>query len=91
VGFPRIQHEAVCRLLAADLVGDDRAVLAGLGALRAELDDLARRLDDAEEIAGTLPHRERYLRINHALARSLVDAHREWLDAAEAELGGTGG
>jgi hypothetical protein len=34
----------------------------------------------------TLPHRERYLRLNHALARKLVEAHREWLDEVEKAL-----
>jgi DNA-binding PadR family transcriptional regulator len=88
VAFPRIQHEAVCRLLAADIVADDDAVLDGLDTLRADLDALSSNLDTAEEIASTLPHRERYLRLNHGLARRLVQAHREWLDAAEAELRG---
>jgi DNA-binding PadR family transcriptional regulator len=86
IAFPRIQHEAVCRLLAADLVEDDAAVLEGLGSLRADLDEIDARLDQAEAIAATLPHRERYLRLNHALARRLVDAHREWLDEVENTL-----
>src|SRR4051812_10176237 len=36
--FPRVQTEAVVRLLAADVVGDDAAIAAGLTAMRAELD-----------------------------------------------------
>ncbi len=39
-----------------------------------------------EEIAADLPHRERYLRLNHRLARGFLDAHLEWLEAAEGEL-----
>jgi hypothetical protein len=43
-------------------------------------------LDDAEAVAATLPHREKYLRINHRLARRLVAAHRDWIAEVEAEL-----
>jgi DNA-binding PadR family transcriptional regulator len=84
--WPRIQHEAVLRLLAADLVPVE-AVLESLRGLRAELDDLDRRIDRAEEIASTIPHREVALRLNHRLARRLVAAHRSWLDEADRELG----
>jgi DNA-binding PadR family transcriptional regulator len=87
-GFPRIQHEAVVRVLAGDLV-DDEAILESLGGLRAELDELARRLDVAEETAGTLPHRERYLRLVHLLGRALLQVHREWADDVERELSQT--
>jgi DNA-binding PadR family transcriptional regulator len=87
VGFPRIQNEAIVRVLAADIVGDARA-LEGLRGLRADLDEIAASLDAAEALAADLPHRARYLRLNHRLARRLVAAHREWLDEAERELGG---
>ena len=40
-----------------------------------------------EEAAATVPHREKYLLINHRLARRLVAAHREWIDEVERELG----
>src|SRR4051812_4563728 len=87
VGFPRIQNEPIVRVLAADLVGDERA-LEGLRALRADLDEIDAALDAADAVAGRLPHRERYLRLNHRLARRVVDAHRDWLDEVERELGG---
>jgi DNA-binding PadR family transcriptional regulator len=86
VGFSRLQLEPAWRLLAADLAGDE-AVLAGLGALRGEIEDLRARLDTAEAVATTIPHRERYLLLNHRLARRLVEAHAEWLDEVERELG----
>jgi hypothetical protein len=44
-------------------------------------------LDVAEAMARTIPHKERYLLLNHALARRIVDAHSEWLDEVERELG----
>ena len=83
--FPRIQHEAVCRLLAADLVGE-QAVLESLAALRDEIADLSARLDTAEAIAETIPSRTKYLLLNHRLARRIVDAHTEWLDEVERQL-----
>jgi DNA-binding PadR family transcriptional regulator len=84
--FSRVQLEPAWRLLAADLTGDD-AVLASLRPLRAEIADLLARIDAAEEIAHTLPHRERYLLLNHRLARRIVAAHADWLDEVERELG----
>jgi DNA-binding PadR family transcriptional regulator len=84
--FPRIQHEAVTRLLAADLVGE-QAVLDSLRALREEIADISARLDAAEAIATAIPSRERYLLLNHRLARRIVKAHTDWLDEVERELG----
>jgi DNA-binding PadR family transcriptional regulator len=85
--FSRIQLEPAWRLLAADLAGDE-LVLESLGALRAQIAELSAQLDLAEQIAHTIPHRERYLLLNHALARRIVDAHGEWLDEVERGLGG---
>jgi DNA-binding PadR family transcriptional regulator len=84
--FPRIQHEAVCRLLAADIVGEE-PVLESLRPLRDELAGISARLDAGEQAAAALPHRERYLLINHRLARRIVAAHAQWLDEVEEELG----
>ena len=85
--FTRIQSEAVVRLVAGDIVGDDAALRASLAALRRDLDEIESDLDEAEAIAETLPHRARYLRLVHRFGRTLVQAHREWLDQAERELG----
>lgn len=84
--FSRIQMEPAWRLLAADLVGDE-AVLESLAALHEQIADLSERLDVAEAVAQTIPHKERYLLLNHALARRIVDAHAAWLDEVERELG----
>jgi DNA-binding PadR family transcriptional regulator len=85
VRFPRALHEGVVRLLSADLAGE-APVRESIVALRAELDELDRLLDESETVASTLPHREKYLRINHRLARRLVAAHRDWVADVEAEL-----
>jgi PadR family transcriptional regulator, regulatory protein AphA len=84
--WPRIQHEAVVRLLAVDLV-PAADVLTSLLGLREQLDDLDRRIDRGEEVAASLPHREAVLRLNHRLAREIVAAHRRWLLEVERELG----
>lgn len=83
--FPRIQHEAVVRVLAADL-GSDEDVLESLSALEEEI--AARRVlvDEALERAKTLPHRERQLRLVHRLGSLLLDAHEQWLRDVRSEL-----
>jgi len=86
VRFPRVLHEGVVRLLAADLVGEE-PVREGIVALSRELDELETLLDAADAIAATFPHREKYLRINHRLARRLIAAHRDWIADVERELG----
>lgn len=84
--FSRFNLEPAWRLLTADLVGEE-AVLESLRGLRAEMSDLEARLDVGEAMMETLPHRVKYLRLNHRLSRRLIDAHREWLDEVERELG----
>lgn len=84
-GGIRVSGDVVPRLLAADLVGDD-ATLASLRGLRDEIADLNARLDVAEAVAETLPHRRKYLMLNHRLARAIVRAYAEWLDEVERDL-----
>jgi PadR family transcriptional regulator AphA len=83
--LPRIQNEAIVRVLAGDLVGDE-ALRQSLAALREEVAAQRARFDAADEVAATLPHRERYLRLVHLLGRALLDAHDAWLDAVDREL-----
>jgi DNA-binding PadR family transcriptional regulator len=86
-GLPRIQHEAIVRLLAGDIAGDDGVLLRSLAAMRTDIAEMHRRLDVAEQIARTLPHRERYLLLVHRLGRALLRTHEDWLDEVERELG----
>ena len=83
--LPRIQHEALVRVLAADL-GRDEDVLASLGSLREDVAAKRALLAEAKERAGTLPHRERSLGLVHRLGDLLLDAHEQWLDDVEREL-----
>jgi PadR family transcriptional regulator AphA len=84
--LPRIQSEAIVRLLGADLAESDAAVLTSLRAMRADIANARAGLDVADEIATTLPHRECYLRLVHRFGRALLDAHEAWLDEVEREL-----
>ncbi len=85
VHFPRLQHEALIRLLVADLV-DEHDVRESLATLRDDIAELSGKLDEAEAMAATLPHRERYLMLAHRLSRRMLDVHLEWLDEVEREL-----
>lgn len=86
--FPRVYHEAACRVLGAD-VADDEAVLASICGLRDELAELTALLDEAERVAPEIPHRVRNLRLVHSLGRKLLAVHEEWLDEVERTLGQT--
>jgi len=83
--LPRTQHEALVRVLAADL-GRDEDVLASLGALREDVAAKRALIVAAKERAETLPHREKYLHLVHRLGDLLLDAHEQWLDEVEREL-----
>ena len=83
--FPKIDNEGITRVLAADLVGE-APVRESISALRTEIADLSARIDVAEAMAETLPHRRKYLLLNHRLARRLLQAHLEWVDEVEREL-----
>jgi DNA-binding PadR family transcriptional regulator len=90
IHFPRLEHEGLVRILVADLV-DESIVRESMGTLRADIADLAARLDVAEAVAETLPHRRKYLLLGHRLGRRLLEVHLEWLDEVERELASGGG
>jgi len=83
---PRIQNEAIVRLLGSDL-GDQRAMLASLLAMRTELDAIEVLLAEGREAAADLPHRGRALELVHRLGDETVALYRRWLDEVEQELG----
>jgi DNA-binding PadR family transcriptional regulator len=80
--FPRIHHEAAIRLFASDL-GDIDDVLASLRALRDQLPRLEALVDFHDQRADAIPHRATALKLNHALARRLIEAHRAWIDEVQ--------
>ena len=73
------------KVLSGDIAGDE-AVVRSLEGLRAEIAAMRAGLDAAEEVAVTLPHRERYLRLVQRLGRELLRVHEEWIDEVDAEL-----
>jgi DNA-binding PadR family transcriptional regulator len=84
--FPRIQSEAVARVLASDLAADERAVASSVAAMKAEIAELAAGIDEDEQRASSIPHRETQLRLVRSLGRRLLQAHLEWIEEVEAEL-----
>jgi PadR family transcriptional regulator, regulatory protein AphA len=85
--FPRIQSEAVARVLASDLAEDERDVVRSLQALRRDIAELYEDVEAAERRAPTIQHRERQLRLVRSLGRRLLQAHLDWIDEVERELG----
>jgi DNA-binding PadR family transcriptional regulator len=83
--MPRIQHEGIVKLLAADFA-DDATIQTSLAALRSEIEHAYRNLEEMERRAPSVPHRARYLRLINDYGRRSLDAQRDWLDAVQGEL-----
>ena len=83
--MPRMQHETIIRLMAADLV-DPAAVLEGLTALRAELQEALQEVQVAPERWPQFEHRAHLLKVNNRYAERLLELQLEWLDEAERTL-----
>jgi PadR family transcriptional regulator, regulatory protein AphA len=86
VGLPRMQHEAVVRVLAADLADDPAAVLPALASLRGELAAARQSTTVAEELATELGDRGERLLVQHRMAHRMLDALEAWADDVEALL-----
>jgi PadR family transcriptional regulator, regulatory protein AphA len=80
-----IKSEPLVRLLIADLAGEG-PTRESIAALRDDIDDLSRRLDESEATAETLPHRRKYLLLVHGFLRRLLELHLELVDKVEREL-----
>jgi PadR family transcriptional regulator, regulatory protein AphA len=83
--MPRIQHEGIVKLLAADF-SDDTTVQTSLAGLRRELERAYENLDEMERRAPSVPHRARYLKLINDYGRRSLDAQRAWLDTVQEEL-----
>jgi len=88
--MPRVQHEALVKLLAADF-SDDAATLASLAGLRGGIADARASLGVLTERAEQIPHRTRYLRLINEFGKRSLDTLTEWLDHVEHELGTSAG
>jgi DNA-binding PadR family transcriptional regulator len=85
--FPRIQSEAVARVLASDLAADERVVAESLQTLRLEIAELLSGVDEDERRAPSIPHRQRQLKLVRSLGKRLLLAHLDWIDEVERERG----
>jgi DNA-binding PadR family transcriptional regulator len=88
--LPRMQHESIVRLMAADLVGP-KAVLEGLPALRIEVHEALEGLERSRAAWPELGHRAHLLEVNDRYAERLLRLQLEWLDEAERTLRGEAG
>ena len=86
VAFTPLKSDPLLRLLICDLVGED-VTRESLATLRGDIDDLRLRLDEAEDAAHELPHREKYLLLAVGCLRRLLDLHLELVDQVERDLG----
>lgn len=84
--MPRIQNEAVAKLLAGDILGDDEQLAATLLTLREQIEAQQAKLAEARKRLPELPHRRTYLLLVHELGNRLLQLQREWLDSVEREL-----
>lgn len=84
-GFPRIQSEAIVRLLAGEFT-DPATLLRSLQAMESDLDEIDAALDVNLKAAEALPHRAEAIALANDLGRRLVAAHRDWLDEVTSVL-----
>jgi DNA-binding PadR family transcriptional regulator len=79
-----VRSEMLVRLLIADLVPTS-ATREGLAGLRDDIDDLRRRIEQAEESAARLPHRRAYLLLVQRFLSRFLDLHLELLNELEKQ------
>jgi DNA-binding PadR family transcriptional regulator len=80
-GLARVQRESIIRLLAADLV-EPAAVLEGLRAMRAPVEQALAGLARAPERRAGLEHRREMLALNDRYGERLLRLELEWLTEA---------
>src|ERR687887_2081753 len=82
-----VKSDALLRLLICDLVGE-QVTRESLATLRDDVADLYERLDESEETARQLPHRQEYLLLAVDFLRSLLDLHLDLVEKVEREFRG---
>lgn len=85
--FPRIQSEAIVRLLAGEFT-EPATLLRSLQAMESDLDEIDAALDVNAAAAAELPHRAEAIALATDLGRRLVTAHRDWLAEVTSALSG---
>jgi PadR family transcriptional regulator, regulatory protein AphA len=85
VHFQPVKSELLLRLLICDLVGEE-PTRESIGTLREDIADLQARVDELEQSAKALPHREKYLRMVVDFLRRLLALHLDYIADVEREL-----
>ena len=85
LGFTPFKSDALIRLLATDLVGED-AVREGFAGLRDDLEDLRARVQETAERAKALPHREKYLGLGLDFVEGLIGLYEELVEKVERDF-----
>ena len=80
-----LKSDPLLRLLICDLVGE-QVTRASLATLRDDLQDLHARLDESQERAGELPHREKYLLLVVDFLRGFLELHEQLIDDVERDF-----
>jgi DNA-binding PadR family transcriptional regulator len=80
-----IRSDALLRLLMCDLVGE-QVTLESLTTLRADVADLGQGLEEVEQSARDLPHREKYLLLTAGFLRRFLELHLELVDEVERQF-----
>jgi len=88
VTFTLLKSEPLLRLLICDLVGEE-ITRESMATLREDIADLQGRLDEAEQSAHQLPHREKYLLLTTEFMRRCLDLHQQLIDSVDRELAAT--
>ena len=88
--FPKIQSEAAIRIQASDLATDLGKVSVSIAAMRVEIDEQLRLLQESERRAPSFPHRQLQLRLLRSLGRRLLQAHLDWIEEVERDLAHAG-
>jgi DNA-binding PadR family transcriptional regulator len=84
--FTKIQSEAAVRIQGSDLASNPQVVATSIAAMRVEIEEQERMLEEGELRAHMFPHRELQLRLLRSLGRRLLQAHADWIDEIEREL-----
>ncbi len=85
VRYTPFKSDALIRLLATDLVGEDE-VREGFAGPGADPEDMRSRVQEAAETAKTLPHREKYLNLGLHFVEGVIDLYGELLASVERDF-----
>ena len=85
VRFTPVKSDPLLRLLLCDLVGE-QVTRESMLTLREDIADILERLDEAEERAGAIPHRRKYLLLVTEFLRDYLELHLALVDTIDREF-----